>query len=207
VTGSIETAGLGVSIDDVTLFHGLDLSVSAGECLVLTGLNGTGKSTLLRILYGSQQPSEGSVKVCGGIPDERSSVFRRRVSVLMDDSALFDELSPRQHLDLVRSSFPRQGNQPATTDLLAESGLGGRADVPAGQLSAGQRRRLLLLGAVARPHEVLLLDEPERAIDAEGRDWLAGLVRASKSAGAAVVVASHHPALVDELADYLVELS
>jgi ABC-type multidrug transport system ATPase subunit len=207
VTGSVEAVGLGVSVDGTTLFHGLDLSVSAGECLMLTGPNGIGKSTLLRILYGSQKPSEGSIRVCGDIPDERSSAFRRRVSVLMEDSALFDELSPRQHLDLVRSSFPSQGNQRETTDLLGESGLGERVDVPAGHLSAGQRRRLLLLAAVARPYEVLLLDEPERAIDAQGRSWLAGLVRASKDAGAAVVGASHHPALVDELADYLVELS
>jgi ABC-2 type transport system ATP-binding protein len=207
VTGSIEAAGLGVSVDGTTLFHGLDLSVAAGECLVLTGPNGTGKSTLLRILYGSQQPGEGSVRVCGSVPDERSSAFRRRVSVLLDDSALFDELSPRQHLDLLRGSFTQQGNRPGTTGLLAESGLGERTDVAAGHLSAGQRRRLLLFGAVSRPHEVLLLDEPERAIDAEGLAWLTGLVRTGKDAGAAVVLASHHPALVDELADYVVELS
>lgn len=66
--------------------------------------------------------------------------------------------------------------------------------------------RLLLHAAVARPHEVLLLDEPERALDAEGRAWLSTLVRTSTERGAAVVVASHHPPLADEVADYVVDL-
>jgi len=96
--------------------------------------------------------------------------------------------------------------EPVTAELLDSAGLANRMDVPAGKLSAGQRRRLLLLGATARPHDVLLLDEPERALDTEGRNWLADLVRASKTAGSVVVVASHHLALVDDVADWVVDL-
>lgn len=84
--------------------------------------------------------------------------------------------------------------------------LASRADVPAGDLSAGQRRRLLLHAAVARPHSVLLLDEPERALDSTGRAGLVALVSTSLSSGAAVVVASHDAVLVEAVADYVVEL-
>ncbi|MBB2503092.1 ATP-binding cassette domain-containing protein [Amycolatopsis echigonensis] len=187
---------LGVTAGETALFSGLDLAVDAGECLVVRGANGAGKSTLLRCLYGNQAPTSGSVSVCGGPPDERSAAFRRRVSVLFDDSALFDELTPRQHLDLLRNSF---GGELADGPVPAP-------DVPASELSAGQRRRLLLHAAVARPHEVLLLDEPERALDAAGRAWLSTLVTTSTRRGAAVVVASHHPPLADEVADYVVDL-
>ncbi|WP_037718661.1 MULTISPECIES: ATP-binding cassette domain-containing protein [Actinomycetes] len=192
----ITTQDLGITAGETALFSGLDLAVDAGECLVVRGANGAGKSTLLRCLYGNQAPTSGSVSVCGGPPDERSTAFRRRVSVLFDDSALFDELTPRQHLDLLRNSF---GGELTEGPIPAP-------DVPAAELSAGQRRRLLLHAAVARPHEVLLLDEPERALDAEGRAWLSTLVRTSTGRGAAVVVASHHPPLADEVADYVVDL-
>ncbi|WP_158879509.1 ABC transporter ATP-binding protein [Amycolatopsis anabasis] len=198
---------LGVAAGEDWLFRELDLVVGEGECAVLTGPNGAGKSTLLRCLYGSQAPTEGTVTVCGTPPDERSPAFRRRVSVLLDDSALFDELTPRQHLDLLLRSFPGVEVQADPGRLLAFAGLDHRIDVPAGQLSAGQRRRLLLLGCVARPHEVLLLDEPERALDAEGREWLADLITESTRAGAAVVAASHFRPLVDQVADSIVDFT
>jgi len=66
------------------LFRSLDLAVGAGECVALVGRNGAGKSTLLRCVYGAEVASEGSLRVAGGPPDERSVSFRRRVSVVLD---------------------------------------------------------------------------------------------------------------------------
>ncbi|MBB2939298.1 ABC-type multidrug transport system ATPase subunit [Amycolatopsis bartoniae] len=197
--------GLGVAAGGGWLFRGLDFAVGQGGCLVLRGTNGSGKSTLLHCLYGIRPPDDGQVAIGGAPPDERSVAFRRRVSVLLDDSALFAELTARQHLDLLVRSFP--GRMADPVELLAWAGLDHRADVPAGQLSAGQRRRLLLLAAVARPHEVLLLDEPEQALDAAGRRWVTELIRGSLTEGASVVVASHHQPLADGVASAVLELS
>jgi ABC-type multidrug transport system ATPase subunit len=207
LVGRVLIEGLGIAAGDTWLFAGLDLDLPGGQAVALMGPNGSGKSTLLRCLYGMQPPTEGSIAVFGTVPDERSAAFRREVSVLMDDSALFDEFSPRQHLDLLLRSYP-DAHYPAdlVADLLAPAGLDHRVDVPAGDLSAGQRRRLLLLGCVARPHRLLLLDEPERALDTDGLDWLAGLVGESTAAGAAVVLASHSRRLVEACADQIVEL-
>jgi len=200
--------GVGLRAGDSWLFRELDMDVPCGRSVALTGPNGSGKSTLLRCLYGMQPPAEGRIAVFGSLPDERSVDFRRTVSVLLDDSALFEEFSPRQHLDLLLRSFPGAA---APTDLVADwlepAGLDHRADVPAGSLSAGQRRRLLLLGCVARPHRLLLLDEPERALDTAGLDWLAGLVKSRTAAGAAVVLASHSDRLIDACADDEVNLA
>ncbi|WP_285610887.1 ABC transporter ATP-binding protein [Actinokineospora globicatena] len=187
----ISGRGVGVLVgDERWLFRGLDLAVPAGRCLALTGENGSGKSTLLRALYGLQELTEGTVLVAGHTPDEADIAFRRDVSVLLDDSAVFDEFTPGQHFDLLG------GGQPAHE----------LPEVPARGLSAGQRRRLLLLGALTKPHKVLLLDEPERAVDASGRDWLKQMVNAAKGAGSAVVLASHYPPLVDAVADEVIEL-
>jgi ABC-type multidrug transport system ATPase subunit len=207
MTAAVVATGLGVEVGGGWLFADLDLTLDAGTCLALTGPNGTGKSTLLHCLYGLRPPTEGEIVVGGTRPDERSTAFRRSVSVLLDDSALFDELSPRQHLDLLFRSFP--GAEPPA-DLVAEwlipAGLDHRVDVPAGKLSAGQRRRLLLLGALARPHDLVLLDEPERALDTAGLDWLAGVVNADTAAGAAAVLATHSRVLVDACADLVLDL-
>ncbi|MGB3437685.1 MAG: ABC transporter ATP-binding protein [Actinophytocola sp.] len=200
---TVTAAGLGMHVSDLWLFRDLDLAVGAGESLVLAGHNGSGKSTILHLLYGARTPTEGTIEVAGQPPDERDAAFRGKVAVLLDDSELFVELTPRQHLELLLTSFGDDAGDP--DEWLAAAGLAERADVHAYYLSAGQRRRLLLLGAVARPHEVLLLDEPERALDVQGKAWLADLLDQERDQGRAVVMATHHPPLLD-LADHVVRL-
>jgi ABC-2 type transport system ATP-binding protein len=196
-------AGLGMRAGEQWLFRGLDLEVADGECLTLAGPNGSGKSTLLHCFYGLRRPTEGTVEVAGREPDERDVRFRREVAVLLDDSDFFAELSPRQHLELLLGTF--DADQDDVDYWLDDAGLGERADVHAYHLSAGQRRRLLLLGAIARPHRVLLLDEPERALDVQGKEWLAEIVKAERDLGRTVVLATHHPPLLD-VADHVVRL-
>jgi ABC-type multidrug transport system ATPase subunit len=187
---------------DDWLFRDVALDADQGECVAVTGTNGSGKSTLLRLLYGEEQPVEGTVRVAGTVPDERSAAFRAQVSVAFDDSAAFDELTPRQHLELLAGTT---GHAIDIDHELGRAGLAHPAEVPAGHLSAGQLRRLLLVGATARPHAVLLLDEPERALDAAGRRWLADLVRTATEQ-AAVVLTSHDDRLVAAVADRVVTL-
>lgn len=185
------------------LFQDLALDVGTGECLVLAGHNGSGKSTLLHLLYGLREPTGGTIEVAGQAPDERDVEFRRKVAVLLDDSELFVELSPRQHLEMLLGTFDADLSD--IDGWLEHAALDERADVHAYYLSAGQRRRLLLLGAIARPHDVLLLDEPERALDKQGKKWLEVIVANERDLGRTVVIASHHPPLTD-VADHVVHL-
>jgi ABC-type multidrug transport system ATPase subunit len=196
----VVAAGIGVRFDE-WLFRGIDLEVRPGECAAVVGTNGSGKSTLLRCLHGEEPVTEGTVLVDGAPPDDRSEAFRRAVSVL-DEPDSFDELSPRQYLELIAGTHGLDGDPDA---LLAGAGLAERADAPVEWLSTGLRRRLLLLGATARPHSVLLIDEPERALDADGLRWVIDLLTAARSR-AAVVICSHHPPLVRAVADRVLEL-
>ena len=199
---TVKAVGLGMFVGEHWLFRDLDLNVGAGESLVLSGQNGSGKSTILQLLHGTRQATEGMIEIVGREPDERDAAFRRQVAVLLDDSELFVELSPRQHLELLVNTY---GGDPDIDEWLDYAGLAARADVHAYYLSAGQRRRLLLLGAIARPHDVLLLDEPERALDTQGKEWLAEVVRHEVTDGNTVVLATHHPPLT-EVADHVVRL-
>ncbi len=199
---TVKAFGLGMFVGEQWLFRDLGLAVGAGESMVLAGQNGSGKSTILNLLYGTRQATEGTIEVVGRVPDERDAGFRRQVSVLLDDSELFVELSPRQHLELLVNTY---GGDRDVEGWLDYAGLADRADVHAYYLSAGQRRRLLLAGAIARPHDVLLLDEPERALDTQGKEWLTDVVRHERAEGVAVVLASHHPPLT-EVADHVVRL-
>ena len=199
----IAVRGLGIRLSEEWQLHELDMTVEPGECAAVIGPNGAGKSTLLRCLYGMQTPTRGTISVAGSKPDERDNTFRRKVSVVLDDSDYFAELNPIQHLELVAGSFGEDLGD--FRELLADAGLAERAHLTAGRFPAAQRRRLLLLGATARPHEVLLLDAPERALDTEGKQWLTSLVVRSTDAGAAVVLATHHPPLLD-IADSVLEL-
>jgi ABC-type transport system involved in cytochrome c biogenesis ATPase subunit len=175
-------AGKGLQVElenDTVLFGGLDIDVEPGQCAAVIGPNGSGKSTLLRCLYGVQPLSAGDISVGGLAPVESSVQFRRKVAVLFDDSDLFTELTPVQHLQMLAASF--RVTLPPLADVLDDAGIADRADVAAGRLSAGQRRRLLLLGATLRPFDVLLLDEPERALDAPGKEWIEGIVRGPRT--------------------------
>ncbi|SEQ99121.1 ABC transporter [Actinokineospora terrae] len=201
----VEALAIAAKVGGAVLFEGVSFTAGPGECVVLSGRNGSGKSTLLGCLYGTHEVSAGIVRVGGSAPDERKVRFRRQVSVVLDDSALFNHLTARQHLDLLLRSFPAVDSRGVPNWLVA-AGLDERADVPAIDLSAGQRRRLLLIGAVARSHDVLLLDEPERALDTAGREWMTTLIAADARRGAAVVVASHHRSLAERVAATRIDL-
>jgi ABC-2 type transport system ATP-binding protein len=194
----VRIEALGIRASGAWLVRGLDLEVAPGRCAVLTGPPGSGKSTVLRCLYGVRTPDEGTVTVGGAPPDELDAGFRRRVSALLDDTEVFEALSPVQHLELLTGR-----SDPAS--LLAGAGLGEQATVAAAELSPAQRQRLLLLVATVRPFDVLLLDEPQRALDAEGRAWMTEAIARATGHGAAVVVASGYRPLADA-ADTVVEL-
>jgi ABC-2 type transport system ATP-binding protein len=107
----IVAVDVGVAVGHDWLFRELTVSLPGGQCLALTGPNGTGKSTLLHCIYGLRAPTEGRLTVCGGPPDERAAPFRQAVSVLLDDSALFDELTPRHHPTCCCGPSPARGHR------------------------------------------------------------------------------------------------
>lgn len=192
--------GTHVVLDDVSF------TLKAGQCLTLVGPNGSGKSTLLRCLVGHQRPSSGEFWLDGEAIDETSPRFRREVASVLDDLDFFPDLTVLEHLDLLARAHGVEDTNEAVDSVLAELGVDGAADQFPATLSSGQRRRVALATALIRPHRLLVLDEPEQRLDADGRTWLGERLLAARKAGVAVVMASHDSELVGAVESRTLEL-
>jgi len=177
------------------------LGVHPGEVVALVGVNGAGKSTVLRTITGRQDPLAGQVHFAGAPRREGSAAWRRAVAAVFDDDAWFPGFTVREHLRLVAAGHGLADPAAAVERELAFFGLVDRAGALPDALSSGQRRRLLLAAAFIRPAGVLFLDEPEQRLDPAMVASLADrLLQHARSGGCAVVV-THHPRFLTTVAD------
>jgi heme exporter protein A len=200
------------------VFSGVDFSVDACAALLLTGPNGAGKSSLLRIIAGLVRPEAGRLVLDGGDPELSIGEQAHYVGHL---DPLKPALTVLENLQFW-ACFLNGGSGPAdpgsangadvrdTADLsesdalagaLAAVGLADLASLPAGYLSAGQRRRLSLARVLVAPRPVWLLDEPTTALDASSQERLRGLMREHLAGGGILVAATHGPVGLGDAAE------
>lgn len=193
---------------DRTVLQPVDLELAAGWCTAVMGVNGSGKSTLLRIAAGRDAPTTGQVRYEGRAITQDDIVVRTEIAVVSDRVSAYPDLTVREHLQLVAVAHGAGGTGDDLVDqALAECRLEARADAFPGSLSSGQMQAMLLAAVLVRPRRLIVLDEPEQHLDPGARRWLAGLLRAEKQAGAALLVATHHAELAASVADHVMVLS
>jgi len=170
------------------VFSALTFEAAAGELLAVTGRNGSGKTSLLRLIAGLLTPAEGSLALDGG---DAELTLPEQSHYLGHRDALKPALSVLENLQFWRDFL---GGKPAdSTESLGAVGLAHAAHLPAAYLSAGQRRRLSLARLLAVRRPVWLLDEPTTALDTTGQDMIAGLMREHLASGGLIVAATHAP--------------
>ena len=174
------------------VFSGLDFEVGSGEVLAVTGHNGSGKTSLLRLVAGLLMPADGTIALEGG---EAELTLAEQAHYLGHRDALKPALSVMENLFFWRNFL---GGEAFDTDAsLKAVGLDHAAHLPAAYLSAGQRRRLSLARLLAVRRPVWLLDEPTAALDAAGQQLFAGLMRDHLARGGLIVAATHGPLGID----------
>ncbi len=185
---------------------GVDLSLAAGEVVVVVGPNGAGKTSLLRTCAGLLPVTSGEAVVLGCDLTADGTEVRHLVGLLGHASPLYDELTALENVRFaVRAArLPAAAADPALERL----GIVGRLRrTTVGRLSAGQRRRVALAILVARQPALWLLDEPHAGLDAGARQLVAELITEVAASGAGVLLSSHEPDLAVPLADRVVTMT
>lgn len=206
MTDAIELRGLRREYGERPALAGVDLSLRQGESLLVLGPNGAGKTTLLRILATLLRPSGGEARVFGAtLPGEAWKV-RGRIGLLGHDALLYRDLSGRENLRFHARLHGLAGEAgEARIDALLDAvGMARRAGDRVAELSAGMRQRLAVCRCVLHEPDLLLLDEPDSNLDAEGRELVQELI--APTADRTRVLVSHDPERYRAEADQVLAL-
>jgi ABC-type multidrug transport system ATPase subunit len=199
--------GATVTLGEATLLAPTTFAVAPGELRCVTGSNGSGKTTLLRAFLGSRPPTAGSCTIKGEPADMTGPRHRRLVASLVDPLPLARDMTLREQVTLVAASW--YGNTPETAaraeHVIERCGLAPLGERFPHQVSSGQAQLFALAVTLVRPAEAVLLDEPERHLDAPRVALVAALLAERAGEGTAFLVATHEPALM-EACDRRVEL-
>src|SRR6266852_4296457 len=170
------------------VFSGLDFEASSGEAVAVTGRNGAGKTSLLRLIAGLLTMADGSIELEGG---EAELTLPEQAHYLGHRDALKPALSVMENLCFWRDFLGGAAFDAA--ESLAAVGLDHAAHLPAAFLSAGQRRRLSIVRLLAVRRPIWLLDEPTNALDTAGQGLFATLMGDHLARGGLIVAATHAP--------------
>ncbi|WP_262049295.1 heme ABC exporter ATP-binding protein CcmA [Bradyrhizobium sp. Bra78] len=168
------------------VFSGLDFEATSGEAVAVVGRNGSGKTSLLRLIAGLLIPAGGTIALDGG---DAELTLPEQCHYLGHRDALKPALSVAENLSFWADFLG--GERLDAAESLATVGLDHAADLPAAFLSAGQRRRLSLARLLTVRRPVWLLDEPTNALDVAGQDMVGGLMREHLARGGLIIAATH----------------
>lgn len=188
---AVRTVGLTRRFGRRWALRGIDLEVRRGEVCALLGANGTGKTTLLRVLSTLLRPTAGTVEVLGSDVEEGGDAIRRRAGLMTPGGHTYEELTGAENLRFAARMAGVAVAPDGLREALVAAGLSDAADVPCRAYSTGMRKRLELARMRLRALDLVLLDEPFTSLDAAGVELVQEAIAAWRAAGSTVLLASH----------------
>ena len=203
--GSLRARSLTCVRGERRLFEQLDVTINAGQCLHVTGANGSGKTSLLRILCGISRPELGELR-WHGISAADNTGFTAQVAYIGHKDGLKNELSAAENLSFYQALNNRP-NEDLVDQYLDRLGILRCADLPANQLSFGQRRRLAFARLLVQQFQLWILDEPFTGVDQQGRGVIEQLCVNHLQADGMIVLTNHQSLRSGPLAAFITELA
>ena len=176
---------------DRHVLRGVSLELHPGELMHVSGPNGTGKTTLLRVVSGLLRPEKGSVAWQGRSITATAAEYQAALAYASHEPALKSDLTALENLRFT-VGLKRRVTAAELRASLERTGVGGCADLPARVLSAGQRRRVAMARVLAFQADLWLLDEPYTNLDGSGSSLLSALLAEHVGRGGAALVVAHH---------------
>ena len=182
-----------------TVLQGATLSMEAGRVTGLRGINGSGKTMLLRLLAGLIHPTEGRITIDGKTLGTDME-FPPSMGLLIENPAFLGQYTGAENLEML-ASLHQNVTKEDVRALLEKVGLAADGDTKYRKYSLGMKQRLGIAGAILGEPELLLLDEPTNALDTKGVELLRSIIQEERQRGAAIVVACHDAAFLESVSD------
>jgi ABC-2 type transport system ATP-binding protein len=202
----LQVSNLKKSYGNVVAVNGVSLRAGAGETIGLLGPNGAGKTTTVSIIAGLVRPDSGSVKIEGRPLAGDTDPVKRRIGLVPQDLALFDELTAQANLQLFAALYDLDGAaaKRAIGQSLELVGLLDRAHDRVKDYSGGMKRRLNLAAALLHDPQILLLDEPTVGVDPQSRNAIFDNLEVLKGRGKTLLYTTHYMEEAERLCDRVV---
>ena len=174
------------------ILRGITLNVRRGEIMGLLGKNGAGKTTLLSLISGLRGHTSGEITVLGEKMPTHTAEFRRRMGFVLQDNALYEELTIFENLKFSASLYDVQNSRKRILEVLEILGLSDRRDQVVNTLSGGLKRRTAIARAFLHDPELFIIDEPTLGVDVDTRHALWAYLRLLRSKDKTVIVATNY---------------
>jgi len=178
--------------DDRRLFNGLSFNLGIGEVLQIEGPNGSGKTSLLRILSGLRRADEGVVRWLGDEIRHAREDYYASMVYIGHLPCIKNDLTTLENIRVLLDTRSRSVDAHTVEQALAKVGLAGFEDAAAKALSSGQRRRVLLAFLLLAEARLWILDEPLTALDVRGVDLMESMILEHREEGGSVIFTTHH---------------